>query len=175
MKSEKLITLIHSHLGEIDPNKLSSQDYINSKIVSTIESLCKSNSPHSIAVGDAYNNYKTKTEIMMGHGFHGKLLSHGEFIELIKTDDEFAKTWVSQIYESITDVMKQLKEDYGITEGGLIGKIIQLDIGSSSPVTVKIKEITKDSVICEYIYSSDGRIEKFDISSFELFSHMKIN
>ena len=25
--------------------------------------------------GDAYKNYKTKTEIMMGHGFHGTLLS----------------------------------------------------------------------------------------------------
>jgi len=24
--------------------------------------------------GDAYKNYKTKTEIMMGHGFHGTLL-----------------------------------------------------------------------------------------------------
>jgi thymidylate synthase len=43
--------------------------------------------------GDAYKNYKNKTEIMMGHGFHGTLLSQEEFIERIKTDDEFAKTW----------------------------------------------------------------------------------
>jgi thymidylate synthase len=43
--------------------------------------------------GDAYKNYKTKTEIMMGHGFHGTLLSPKEFINKIKTDDEFAKTW----------------------------------------------------------------------------------
>jgi thymidylate synthase len=43
--------------------------------------------------GDAYKNYKTKTEIMMGHGFHGKLFSQEEFINKIKTDDEFAKTW----------------------------------------------------------------------------------
>ena len=43
--------------------------------------------------GDAYKNYKTKTEIMMGHGFHGTLLSPEEFINKIKTDDEFAKTW----------------------------------------------------------------------------------
>ena len=43
--------------------------------------------------GDAYKKYKTKTEIMMGHGFHGTLLSQEEFIDKIKTDDEFAKTW----------------------------------------------------------------------------------
>jgi len=43
--------------------------------------------------GDAYKNYKNKTEIMMGHGFHGTLLSQEEFIERIKTDDEFAKKW----------------------------------------------------------------------------------
>ena len=43
--------------------------------------------------GDAYKNYITKTEIMMGHGFHGTLLSQQEFINKIKTDDEFVKTW----------------------------------------------------------------------------------
>ena len=43
--------------------------------------------------GDAYKNYKTKTEIMVGHGFHGTLLSQEEFIGKIKTDIEFAKTW----------------------------------------------------------------------------------
>jgi thymidylate synthase len=43
--------------------------------------------------GDAYKNYEIKTEIMRGHGFHGTLLSKEEFINKIKTDDEFAKTW----------------------------------------------------------------------------------
>jgi hypothetical protein len=43
--------------------------------------------------GDLYENYKTKTETMMGHGFHGKLLLKDEFIEKLKTDDEFNKTW----------------------------------------------------------------------------------
>ena len=43
--------------------------------------------------GDTYKNYITKTEIMMGHGFHGTLLSQQEFINKIKTDDEFVKTW----------------------------------------------------------------------------------
>jgi hypothetical protein len=115
-KREYLLNLIHSHLGSIggvDGIELSNQDYVNSKIIGIIGSLAKVNSPH---VGDAYKNYKTKTEIMMGHGFHGTLLSHEEFIERIKTDDEFAKMWVSYIYEAITDVMKQLKKDYRIYE-----------------------------------------------------------
>jgi molecular chaperone GrpE len=43
--------------------------------------------------GDAYKNYELKTHMMMSHGFHGKLLSQEEFINKIKSDDEFAKTW----------------------------------------------------------------------------------
>ena len=42
---------------------------------------------------DEFENYKIKTKIMTGHGFHAILLSQEEFIEKIKTDDEFAKTW----------------------------------------------------------------------------------
>jgi hypothetical protein len=43
--------------------------------------------------GDLYENYKTKTEMMMGHGFHGKLLLKDEFIDKLRTDDEFNKKW----------------------------------------------------------------------------------
>jgi len=48
---------------------------------------------------EAYENYKNKTEIMMGHGFHGTLLSQEEFINKCKTDTEFSKTWGLKIEE----------------------------------------------------------------------------
>jgi hypothetical protein len=48
---------------------------------------------------EAYMNYKNKTEIMMGHGFHGTLLSQEEFINKCKTDDEFSETWGLKIEE----------------------------------------------------------------------------
>jgi thymidylate synthase len=75
--------------------------------------------------GDVYKNYITKTEIMMGHGFHGTLLSQEEFISKIKTDNDFAKTWgdLGPIYgkqwrkwdgtngriDQIDDLVKELK------------------------------------------------------------------
>jgi hypothetical protein len=48
---------------------------------------------------EAYKNYKNKTEIMMGHGFHGTLLSQEEFINKCKTDTEFSETWGLNIEE----------------------------------------------------------------------------
>jgi hypothetical protein len=48
---------------------------------------------------EVYENYKNKTEIMMGHGFHGTLLSQEEFINKIKTDPEFSETWGLKIEE----------------------------------------------------------------------------
>ena len=46
-----------------------------------------------------YEYYKTKTEMMTGHGFHGTLLSKEEFINKCKTDNEFSKTWGLKIEE----------------------------------------------------------------------------
>jgi len=48
---------------------------------------------------DAYENYKNKTEIMMGHGFHGILLSQQEFINKCKTNPEFSERWGLKIEE----------------------------------------------------------------------------
>ena len=48
---------------------------------------------------EAYEDYKNKTEIMMGHGFHGTLLSKEEFIDKCKTNPEFSETWGLKIEE----------------------------------------------------------------------------
>ena len=46
-----------------------------------------------------YEYYKTKTEMMVGHGFHGTLLSKEEFINKCKTDTDFSKIWGLKIKE----------------------------------------------------------------------------
>ena len=56
----------------------------------------------------------------------------------------------------------------------LIGRTLNLDLGSSSPVNVTIKEITDDKVIVVYNNSTPGRIEEFSIGSFEYLSGLKI-
>jgi len=56
----------------------------------------------------------------------------------------------------------------------LIGRTLDLDLGSSSPVNVTIKEITDTKVIVEYNRSTPGRTEEFSISNFEYFSMLKI-
>jgi hypothetical protein len=75
---------------------------------------------------EVYENYKNKTEIMMGHGFHGILLSQEKFINKCKTDTEFSETWELKIeerelsqderYDLLTQQMTKLRairdEDY---------------------------------------------------------------
>jgi FKBP-type peptidyl-prolyl cis-trans isomerase 2 len=56
----------------------------------------------------------------------------------------------------------------------LIGRTINLDLGSSSPVSVTIKEITDTKVIVDYNNSTPGRVEEFSIDSFEYLSGLKI-
>jgi FKBP-type peptidyl-prolyl cis-trans isomerase 2 len=59
-------------------------------------------------------------------------------------------------------------------ENNLIGRTLDLDLGSSSPVNVTIKEITNTKVIVEYNNSTPGRTEEFTIIDFEYFSGLKI-
>lgn len=56
----------------------------------------------------------------------------------------------------------------------LIDRTLDLDLGSSTPVNVTIKEITDTKVIVEYNRSTPGRTEEFSISDFEYFSGLKI-
>ena len=63
---------------------------------------------------------------------------------------------------------------YNKLTNNLIGTTLNLDLGSSSPVTVTIKEITDTKVIVNYENSTPGRFEEFSIDNFEYFSGIKI-
>jgi hypothetical protein len=56
----------------------------------------------------------------------------------------------------------------------LIGKEFNLDLGSLAPVSMIVKDVTKDKVIVEYLNSTPGRTEEFTISDFEYFAMIKI-
>ena len=60
-------------------------------------------------IDEVYENYKSKTEIMMGHGFHGTLLSQEDFISKIKTDSEFSETWGLKIEERELSFNERIK------------------------------------------------------------------
>ena len=56
----------------------------------------------------------------------------------------------------------------------LIGKEFNLDLGSLAPVSMIVKDVTKDKVIVEYLNSTPGRTEEFTISDFEYFAMIKL-
>jgi|GEM_PF-6857498 len=49
-----------------------------------------------------------------------------------------------------------------------IGKKYSLDLGSSSPVDVRVLSFLDKSVVCEYLSSWAGRIEELDYGLFEM-------
>ena len=57
------------------------------------------NERYNQIIDEVYENYKTKTEIMMGHGFHGTLMSHEKFINKCITNTEFSERWGLKIEE----------------------------------------------------------------------------
>ena len=75
-----------------------------------------------------------------------------------------------QIGQEISDNNEKLLN----MENDLIGRTLNLDLGSSSPVNVTIKEITDTKVIVEYNNSTPGRTEEFIIGDFECLSGLKI-
>ena len=74
------------------------------------------------------------------------------------------------------------------TKEEIIGKQFNLDLGSSSPVSVIVKDIKQDidlsydnypkgnidKVIVEYLYSTPGRTEEFTLSNFEYLACIEI-
>ncbi len=57
----------------------------------------------------------------------------------------------------------------------IIGKEFNLDLGSLSPVSMIVKDMTIDKVIVEYLNSTPGRIEEFSIADFEYLAGIKLN
>ena len=55
----------------------------------------------------------------------------------------------------------------------IVGKTFNLDLGST-PIKIKVIEITDNKVIVEYLRSTPGRVEEFSISDFEYFAVIKI-
>ena len=90
-------------------------------------------------INEAYENYKTKTEIMRCHGFHGTLLSQEKFINKCKTDSEFSETWGLRIEERELS----LEERYGLIE---TDKHIQI-LTWQSHGTDRIKELLDEQSV----------------------------
>ena len=63
-----------------------------------------------------------------------------------------------------------------LTKEEIIGKQFNLDLGSSSPVSVIVKDIKQDidKVIVEYLYSTPGRTGEFTLSNFEYLACIEI-
>ena len=49
----------------------------------------------------------------------------------------------------------------------IIGQEFALDLGSLSPVEVRVKDITETKVIVEYLNAAPGRTQEFSIEEFE--------
>lgn len=56
----------------------------------------------------------------------------------------------------------------------IIGKEFNLDLGSSAPVSMIVKDIVDGKVVVEYLYSTPGRVEEFSISDFEYLADIKL-
>ena len=63
---------------------------------------------------------------------------------------------------------------YNKLTNNLIGRTLDLDLGSSTPVNVTIKEITDTKVIVGYNNSTPGRTEEFSLDSFEYLSGINL-
>jgi hypothetical protein len=66
------------------------------------------NKQYKDLIGDVHKDYKVENQKLadvIGHGFHGGRLTQEEFINKIKTDNEFANKW------GVTIETKELTED----------------------------------------------------------------
>jgi hypothetical protein len=100
---------------------------------------------------EVYENYKNKTEIMMGHGFHGILLSQEEFINKCKTDTEFSETWGLKIEErELSEKERIILAGYDYENGGGIGwNMVRESVDMDNSIPTKLITITYNNKTIE--------------------------
>ena len=101
-------------------------------------------------------------------------------MKMSKEDERFG-LWEEKLINGLDlpkkykEQLKQKKMSKELTKEEIIGKQFNLDLGSSSPVSVIVKDIKQDKVIVEYLYSTPGRTEEFTLSNFEYLAYIEIN
>lgn len=104
---------------------------------------------------------------------------HGMYASVTFNKDNFANE-VTYTEVTITTGKAKLgkrkpKQDSRTEGTSVIGQEFTLDLGSLSPVEVRVKDITRDKVIVEYLNSTPGRTEVFSIEEFEYLAGIQIN
>ena len=102
---------------------------IDKKVEMELEKITKE--IYNKFISDAYKNYEKKALGVIGENEKDKLISQEEFINKIKTDDEFAKKWGLKITERLlehierkklmdeyTDSRNMFRIGYQVTNGG---------------------------------------------------------
>jgi hypothetical protein len=94
IKREITYATVHDFLSALESSTVGDFDGKVAECANKIKPLLA-----DMTIDESYEDYKNKTEIMMGHGFHGTLLSKEEFINKCKTNPEFSETWGLKIEE----------------------------------------------------------------------------
>ena len=98
IKREITYATVHDFLWALESSTVGDVDGKVAECANKIKPLLA-----DMTIDESYENYKNKTEIMMGHGFHGTLLSQEEFIGRVITNPDFAKQWGVIIYTIVED------------------------------------------------------------------------
>ena len=103
---------------------------------------------------------------------------HGEFASITFGKENFANevTYTEVTVSTGKAKLGKRKPKQDSRTGGIsvIGQEFTLDLGSLSPVGVRVKDITGDKVIVEYLNSTPGRTEEFSIEEFEYLAMIQI-
>jgi hypothetical protein len=104
IKREITYATVHDFLWALESSTVGDVDGKVAECANKIKPLLA-----DMTIDESYEDYKNKTEIMMGHGFHGTLLSKEEFINKCKTNPEFSETWGLKIEERELSLDEELE------------------------------------------------------------------